>query len=215
MELKSTASFKDVDIDAMLEHTTFDEFMRGLYNSRVLQRQQTATAQHPHMAQFEQMMGQVFGGEGEDEQSQLRLQFQRQGLQEAQEELARRELELSKSLEAQAIASVREKRRRREQSVIFDGSEKRKTLQAQEEDEVPGREAIDLTARQTEDAQEQRTEVDDELDILEAYVDPLDFKTQRKKAKLCREIELEKVKMQAKFLTRYARQDSDPFKIWS
>jgi len=37
MELKSTASFKDVDIDAMLEHTSFDDFMRGLYNSRVLQ----------------------------------------------------------------------------------------------------------------------------------------------------------------------------------
>jgi len=31
MELKSTASFKDIDIDAMLEHTTFDEFMKGLY----------------------------------------------------------------------------------------------------------------------------------------------------------------------------------------
>ena len=35
MELKSTASFKDVDIDAMLEHTTFDDFMRGLYVNRV------------------------------------------------------------------------------------------------------------------------------------------------------------------------------------
>ena len=63
--------------------------------------------------------------------------------------------------------------------------------------------------------QEQRTEVDDQLDILEAYVDPFDFKTQRKKAKLIREIELEKVKIKAKFLTRYARQESDPFKIWS
>lgn len=31
MELKSTSSFKDIDIDAMLEHTTLDEFMRGLY----------------------------------------------------------------------------------------------------------------------------------------------------------------------------------------
>lgn len=38
MELKSTTSFKDVDVDAMLEHTTFDDFMRGLYNSRVLQQ---------------------------------------------------------------------------------------------------------------------------------------------------------------------------------
>ena len=37
MELKSTASFKDVDIDQMLEHTTFDDFMKGLYVNKVTQ----------------------------------------------------------------------------------------------------------------------------------------------------------------------------------
>jgi hypothetical protein len=35
MELKSTSSFKDIDVDAMLEHTTFDDFMKGLYASKV------------------------------------------------------------------------------------------------------------------------------------------------------------------------------------
>jgi hypothetical protein len=33
MELESTSSFKDIDIDKMLEHTTMDDFMRGLYAS--------------------------------------------------------------------------------------------------------------------------------------------------------------------------------------
>jgi hypothetical protein len=33
MELTSTSSFKDIDIDRMLEHTTLDDFMRGLYSS--------------------------------------------------------------------------------------------------------------------------------------------------------------------------------------
>jgi len=33
MELTSTSSFKDIDIDKMLEHTTLDDFMRGLYTS--------------------------------------------------------------------------------------------------------------------------------------------------------------------------------------
>lgn len=33
MELQSTSSFKDIDIDKMLEHTTLDDFMRGLYQS--------------------------------------------------------------------------------------------------------------------------------------------------------------------------------------
>jgi hypothetical protein len=31
MELKSTSAFRDYDIDKMLEHTSLDEFMRGLY----------------------------------------------------------------------------------------------------------------------------------------------------------------------------------------
>lgn len=31
MELQSTSSFKDIDIDKMLEHTTLDDFMKGLY----------------------------------------------------------------------------------------------------------------------------------------------------------------------------------------
>ena len=33
MELQSTSSFKDIDIDKMLEHTTLDDFMKGLYQS--------------------------------------------------------------------------------------------------------------------------------------------------------------------------------------
>ena len=31
MELRSTASFKDIDIDAMVEMTTLDEFMSGIF----------------------------------------------------------------------------------------------------------------------------------------------------------------------------------------
>jgi len=33
MELTSTSSFRDIDIDRMLEHTTMDDFMKGLYQS--------------------------------------------------------------------------------------------------------------------------------------------------------------------------------------
>lgn len=35
MELKSTAAFKDIDIDSLLETTTFDEFMKGLYTTKI------------------------------------------------------------------------------------------------------------------------------------------------------------------------------------
>lgn len=34
MELQSTAMFKDIDIDKMLEHTTLDDFLRGLYSNK-------------------------------------------------------------------------------------------------------------------------------------------------------------------------------------
>lgn len=68
MELKSTSSFKDIDIDRMLEHTTFDEFMRGLYINRVEQKKhEPAQADQPN--DFDQMMKQMvdFNEEGQQE----------------------------------------------------------------------------------------------------------------------------------------------------
>ena len=32
MELQSTSAFKEIDIDSMLEHTTMEDFMKGLYS---------------------------------------------------------------------------------------------------------------------------------------------------------------------------------------
>lgn len=40
MELTSTSSFRDIDIDAMLEHTTMDDFMKGLYSRTDFNMQQ-------------------------------------------------------------------------------------------------------------------------------------------------------------------------------
>ena len=63
--------------------------------------------------------------------------------------------------------------------------------------------------------QDQGSAIDNELDILEAYIDPFDLKTQRKKAKLLEEIESEKQKLKCKYLFKYGRVESDPFKLWS
>ena len=54
MELKSTSSFKDIDIDRMLEHTTFDEFMKGLYLNRV--EKKTSTQSLQPVSDFDKMM---------------------------------------------------------------------------------------------------------------------------------------------------------------
>ena len=35
LELESTTNFKDIDIDKMLEHTSMDDFMRGLYTTGI------------------------------------------------------------------------------------------------------------------------------------------------------------------------------------
>lgn len=121
---------------------------------------------------------------------------------------------LGMSMEAQALANIREKRKRKAQSSIFDGSEKKQSTQ-QVESHTPKNldNQIDLTILQDEAQQEQYTEVDDELDILETYIDPFDVKAQVKKAKLMEEIESEKQKIKCKFLFKYGRQESDPFKL--
>lgn len=83
MELKSTASFKDVDIDAMLEHTTFDDFMRGLYLNKVA----STSKKDPNAGAnpFEQMMAQVMSVD-EDKASDVKLDFKDQEGEDIQEQ---------------------------------------------------------------------------------------------------------------------------------
>ena len=44
MELESTTNFKDIDVDKMLEHTTMDDFMRGLYTTGIEKSQTIKTS---------------------------------------------------------------------------------------------------------------------------------------------------------------------------
>ena len=67
MELKSTASFKDIDIDAMLEHTTFEEFMKGLFTSRITQQKLPKGKGDKPKTQFEEMWNSVMMGGEEDQ----------------------------------------------------------------------------------------------------------------------------------------------------
>ena len=63
MELKSTTSFKDIDIDQMLEHTTFDDFMKGLYVNKVTQAQPKEGAP----SDFQAMLNQIVSGSQDGE----------------------------------------------------------------------------------------------------------------------------------------------------
>ena len=71
MELKSTSTFKDVDIDSMLEHTSFDEFMQGLYINRAKEN----TRGNEGMTDFDRMMASVMDGE-EQKDAALKLEFE-------------------------------------------------------------------------------------------------------------------------------------------
>lgn len=82
MELESTSSFKDIDIDKMLEHTTMDDFMRGLYTSH------TETANDNNQAKNVNVMTALMTGRGLDDmnnkQSKPELNFGEQENSEAQ-----------------------------------------------------------------------------------------------------------------------------------
>lgn len=69
MELQSTVAFKEVDIDQMLQHTTLDDFLRGLYVKAVDSGPSTAGKLSHHDKLMAQLMGTVDEGYGDDTQS--------------------------------------------------------------------------------------------------------------------------------------------------
>ena len=143
MELKSTTSFKDIDIDAMLEHTTFEEFMRGLYMNKVAQKP-SQKGQQPELTDFEKMWQSVMD-DGDDQKQDLKLDF---GTEKKEVDKFSDDL-----IHNQALANVRERKKLLKQSRIFDGSEKKKRGQeSQREKDLDNQ--VDLTALQTEEQTE-------------------------------------------------------------
>lgn len=203
MELKSTASFKDIDIDAMLEHTTFDDFMKGLYMNKVSQTKTTKT--EVQKTDFELMWQSVMVSEKEDTGQDLRLKFEGEKDEDAQGD----DMILN-----QALANVRQRRKLLNKSRIFDGSEKKQVSKVPERQKDLENQ-IDLTSIQEEQQTEQITEIDDDLDILDANIDPFDLKSQKRKMRIMNEIDDEKIAIKAKFLFNYGRNEGDPFRLWS
>lgn len=68
MELTSTTSFKDnIDIDKMLEHTTLDDFMRGLYQSGGSSAAQPSTTKKRDAVGGTSVLGALMTGRGLEE----------------------------------------------------------------------------------------------------------------------------------------------------
>lgn len=68
MELQSTVAFKEVDIDQMLQHTTLDDFLRGLYVKAVDSGPSAAGKLSHHDKLMAQLMGTVDESYGDDSQ---------------------------------------------------------------------------------------------------------------------------------------------------
>lgn len=98
MELESTSSFKDIDIDKMLEHTTMDDFMRGLYTNQT----ETETKADKNL----NVMSAIMTGRGLDEVNKNQTAAQLNFGQEDQEEIQ------SDQLRMKALQSLRDRRLR-------------------------------------------------------------------------------------------------------
>jgi len=123
MELQSTSSFKDIDIDAMLEHTTLEDFMRGLYISKdgratVGNEDDKSEVKKTGMAGFLSNMA-----KGQEEQEQVHSLYGGQQSSLTRKDEMRREAdEQSDVLRDQAMANLRERRLRLKSSKIFTAS---------------------------------------------------------------------------------------------
>jgi len=120
MELQSTSSFKDIDIDAMLEHTTLEDFMRGLYISK----DGRATAgnvdekekKSPGMVGF---LSSMTKGQDEEANKMHSLYGGEQQSTSKKEEYRRENEAESEQLREQALSNLRERRLRLKSSKIF------------------------------------------------------------------------------------------------
>lgn len=224
MELQSTVAFKEIDIDQMLQHTTLDDFLRGLYVKAVDSGSSAGKLSH-HDKLMAQLMGTVDEGYGGDADSKRgpALMFDDDGKTTADAALASDktiDMFRGENLRKMALQNLKDRRQRQKQSEIFNQQEALKQQEAAAEDEegetTSAVDRIDLTQTQMAAEQEGKggdsNQIDD-FDLLEAKIDPKDIRTSEKVAKLQDEIEYEKIKIKVKFIFKYSMQTNDPLKI--
>ena len=124
MELQSTVSFREIDIDKMLEHTTLDEFLRGLYVSAISEPAQGK------LTQQQKLMNMLMGKdakieEDEEKKSQPELIFD--------DKKSVIDQFRGENLRKQALQNLKERRQKQKQSQIFNLKDQGK--QGEDEDD--------------------------------------------------------------------------------
>jgi hypothetical protein len=118
LELESTTNFKDIDIDKMLEHTSMDDFMRGLYTTGIEKGQ--VIKQSGADDETKNVMQALLTGVGLDkaeDQQEVKLDFD---MNKTQASTYQDEDEMK----TQALQNLRERRLRLKQSAIFNAQKK-------------------------------------------------------------------------------------------
>lgn len=126
MELQSTVAFKEVDIDQMLQHTSMDDFLRGLYVRAV----NTPTdASGKPMTQHDRLLAQLMETREESRDdsdkkglNRPKLEFEEGGSSQADDKDSVDRYR-GDNLRLQAINNLRERRQRQKQSEIFNKQE--------------------------------------------------------------------------------------------
>ena len=54
MEIKSTVSFKEIDIDEMLKHATLEDLMKGMYMNKKVEKRRVGPSEDEQILEFYQ-----------------------------------------------------------------------------------------------------------------------------------------------------------------
>lgn len=123
MELQSTVAFKEIDIDKMLQHTSLDDFLRGLYVKAVAPSTRHVQSEH------DKIMSQLLETKVEPDQ---RATLQAPELR-FEDESKNLEMFRGENLRRMALQNLKERRQRQKQSEIFSQQEaKRKEEEGEE-----------------------------------------------------------------------------------
>ena len=230
MELESTqGALADMDVDAMFNSNSVDEFMKGIANKGTFAKGENISkgkrAEDAMSMIGSIMQGKRLGEDGKEASEAPKLDFGGEMMQEASR------MNNEEELRNRAMQNLKERRLRLKSSAIFNAKKEAiQTIEAkvasqkgdsdmssqeEEEYEAYGREKIDLTIEQTQSAEGEGDGIEDmdDFDLLEATIDPTDVKSMERRNQLEKEIAYEEIFIKSKLLFRMAMSESNPLKI--
>lgn len=193
MELQSTVNFKNFDIDSMLESTNLDDFLKGLYADPTKAASPAINKMVMSKAQTQKSTGVT-----------PNIEFDSDENKESQ----------SKDLRKEALLNLKKKRiEQKKKSRIF-----LKQFEDQDSTHIAASGIVDLTKPvEQEFGDEELDEIEDmdDYDLLEANIDPFDYRSLKKRDELQKQLEFEELRIKTMRIKQYIRTSEDPFGLFA